>query len=40
MEIEESQKLLRSEVMKLLPLNITKNIARPTTLEYQINRIT
>lgn len=40
MEIEESQKLLRSIVMKLLPLNITKNIRRPTTLEYQINRIT
>lgn len=40
LEIEESQKLLRSEVMKLLPLNITKNITRPTTLEYQINRIT
>ena len=40
MEIEESQKLLRSIVMKLLPLNITKNIRRPKTLEYQINRIT
>ncbi|MGI0033668.1 MAG: dTMP kinase [Nitrososphaeraceae archaeon] len=39
MEIEESQKLLRSIVMKLLPLNITQKIRRPTRLEYQINKI-
>jgi dTMP kinase len=40
MEIEESQKLLRSIVMKLLPLSVTQNIRRPTRLEYQINKIT
>jgi dTMP kinase len=40
MEIEESQKLLRSIVMKVLPLSLTQNIRRPTRLEYQINKIT
>jgi dTMP kinase len=40
MEIEESQKLLRSVVIKLLPLNITQNIRSLTRLEYQINKIT
>jgi hypothetical protein len=39
MEIEESQKLLRSKVMELLPLDIAQNIRRPTGLEYQINKI-
>ena len=40
MEIEQSQKLLRSIVMKVLPLSLTQNIRRPTRLEYQINKIT
>lgn len=31
MEIEESQKFLRSTVMKLLPLNIARKTRRPTT---------
>jgi dTMP kinase len=40
MEIEESQKFLRSTVMKLLPLNKLKILGGPQGPEYQINKIT